>query len=71
MKKILVISFMLFSANFCFAQSSRIDSLKNDLNSYTKKDTTRVNKLMRYALSLYKNKQPDESFLYVRQAIEL
>ena len=70
MHKIVVFIFFLVSSTICYSQSNRTDSLKNEMDRYTKKDTIRIKKIIDYSHSLYET-NPDKTILVVKEALEL
>jgi len=70
MHKIVVFIFLLVSSTICYSQSNRTDSLKNEMDRYTKKDTIRIKKIIDYSRSLYGTNQ-DKTILVVKEALEL
>ncbi|MEO9022545.1 MAG: ATP-binding protein [Ginsengibacter sp.] len=70
MKKIIFFSACLFVAGNCFAQASKTDSLKQAMESYTKKDTIRVQKILRYSGAL-NNSNPKKAIDLKKEALDL
>lgn len=65
---VFVLSFLL--SVIVFSQISTIDSLQNELDSYSKKDSIRVNLLI--SIAAHKNyTNPEDAFPYIEEAIDV
>ena len=70
MSKILAFVVFLFLWGNCYSQANKTDSLKKEMDSYTKKDTIRVKKIMGYSYSLF-DTDINKAILVAKQGLEL
>jgi len=70
-RQFILVSLLLVGAVCCEAQSSKIDSLREDMELYLQKDTVKVRKIFSYTKSLLKENKLDSSLLFVNQGIDL
>src|SRR5690349_8979592 len=69
-KQILFFIAQIFLCAVCFAQSEKIDSLKKLLDTETKEDTTRADRLLHLSASYIYDK-PDSGIYYATKALQL
>ncbi len=70
MSKILSFAIFLFLWSYCYAQTNKTDSLKKEMDSYTKKDTVRIKKIMDYSYSLYET-DINKAIMVAKEGLEL
>ncbi|MDP1841852.1 MAG: ATP-binding protein [Sediminibacterium sp.] len=70
MVKIVALFIVLITSSYCYAQINKTDSLKNDLDRYTKMDTIKIKKMLDYSNSLFKT-NAEKSIQITKEALVL
>ncbi len=70
MIKIVALFIVMITNSYSYAQINKTDSLKNELDKYTKMDTGKIKKMLDYTRSLY-NTNAEKSFQIAKEALSL
>ncbi len=70
MVKIVALFIVMITSSYSYAQINKTDSLKNELDRYTKMDTGKIKKMLDYSHSLY-NTNAEKSFQIAKEALSL
>ncbi len=70
MVKIVALFIVMIPSSYSYAQINKTDSLKNELDRYTKMDTGKIKKMLDYSHSLY-NTNAEKSFQIAKEALSL
>ncbi len=68
-KLVLLMLFMLFNV-FCFSQNKKIDSLENIINSSSKNDSVKINRLIKLS-RLYINENTNKAIEFQEEALKI
>ena len=70
MIKIVALFIVMITSSYSYAQINKTDSLKNDLDRYTKMDTGKIKKMLDYSHSLY-NTNAEKAIQIAKEALSL
>ena len=70
MIKIVALFIVMITSSYSYAQINKTDSLKNDLDRYTKMDTGKIKKMLDYSNSLYKT-NAEKAIQIAKEALSL
>jgi hypothetical protein len=70
MVKTVALFIVMITSSYSYAQINKTDSLKNELDRYTKMDTGKIKKMLDYSRSLY-NTNAEKSFQIAKEALSL